>query len=338
MRRLAAFTCLAVLAFGEPDAHAIRRRQVVTFELETPPVGPSAPSTRGPHAGSHGSTILADAHGLLVAERTVGAVIRAGRDGAAKGRVELHPGLGELVGDGNGLVFVADRAADRVVKLSPGDADGQRLAVIAEAAITEPHGLALTPDGATLLVTSVANQELVAVDVAALSIRWRVPLAPEPRGVAVTSDGKQAVVGFLSSGALAVVDLASAGAKVRWQALNPRDQVDVIEDETVDEEDPRSALVARGAELFRRRGDFMLAHASTPPPLDSCHPEGRADGLSWRLGPSVLQTPMLAGRLTGTAPFKWDGQDGAPPRAGRSAAWCSSSRASTTTRSTPTSR
>jgi mono/diheme cytochrome c family protein len=506
MRRasLVVFTCLAVLALGEPDAQAIRRRGDVVFELETRPVGPIAPQTRGPHAGSHGSTVVADAHGLLVAERTVGAVIRAGRDGAAKGRVELRPGLGEIVGDGKGLVFVADRAADRVVKLNPGDAAGQGLEVVAEARIAEPHGLALTPDGATLLVTSVANQELVAVDVQGLSIRWRVALAPEPRGVAVTSDGKQAVVGFLSSGALAVVDLASAGTKLRWQPLNPRDQVDVIEGETFDEDDrgelraeirearsrfqvptstgrrharvvyavgvvagdrivaphqlatpqlvrqpdaeqqdsyggaesipplvhrvafvgrpealrseamfaridvhqpralaydhardtlyvggygddrvlaiggasqqapraawafvqglprgqqcgidglvvdgdrlwahcdltrrlmaidrapaserpraeawtigpelapnPRPALVARGAELFRRGGEFRLSGGGVLA-CASCHPEGRADGLSWRLGPSILQTPMLAGRVVGTAPFKWDGQD-----------------------------
>jgi mono/diheme cytochrome c family protein len=41
----------------------------------------------------------------------------------------------------------------------------------------------------------------------------------------------------------------------------------------------------------------------------SCHPDNRADGLSWRIEKRALQTPLLAGRLVGTHPFKWDGTD-----------------------------
>jgi DNA-binding beta-propeller fold protein YncE len=41
----------------------------------------------------------------------------------------------------------------------------------------------------------------------------------------------------------------------------------------------------------------------------SCHPDGRADGLSWRIDKQELQTPVLAGRVLGTHPYKWDGGD-----------------------------
>ncbi|HEX3759497.1 MAG TPA: c-type cytochrome [Kofleriaceae bacterium] len=41
----------------------------------------------------------------------------------------------------------------------------------------------------------------------------------------------------------------------------------------------------------------------------SCHPDSRADGLSWRIEKHELQTPLLAGRLVGTHPYKWDGGD-----------------------------
>jgi DNA-binding beta-propeller fold protein YncE len=41
----------------------------------------------------------------------------------------------------------------------------------------------------------------------------------------------------------------------------------------------------------------------------SCHPEVRADGLSWRIDKHELQTPLLAGRVVGTHPYKWDGGD-----------------------------
>ena len=39
----------------------------------------------------------------------------------------------------------------------------------------------------------------------------------------------------------------------------------------------------------------------------SCHVDGRADGESWLIHGERLQTPMLAGRIAGTAPYKWDG-------------------------------
>ncbi len=41
----------------------------------------------------------------------------------------------------------------------------------------------------------------------------------------------------------------------------------------------------------------------------SCHPDGRDDGLSWKIEKNTLQTPLLAGRLVGTHPYKWDGGD-----------------------------
>ena len=41
----------------------------------------------------------------------------------------------------------------------------------------------------------------------------------------------------------------------------------------------------------------------------SCHPDNRADGLSWRIEKHELQTPVLAGRMVGTHPYKWDGGD-----------------------------
>jgi len=41
----------------------------------------------------------------------------------------------------------------------------------------------------------------------------------------------------------------------------------------------------------------------------TCHPDSRADGLSWRIEKRELQTPVLAGRVVGTHPYKWDGGD-----------------------------
>jgi DNA-binding beta-propeller fold protein YncE/cytochrome c553 len=59
---------------------------------------------------------------------------------------------------------------------------------------------------------------------------------------------------------------------------------------------------------------MVLFHSATPQISEhgavacaNCHLDGRADGLSWRIEGRTLQTPILAGRLVGTAPYKWDG-------------------------------
>jgi mono/diheme cytochrome c family protein len=72
------------------------------------------------------------------------------------------------------------------------------------------------------------------------------------------------------------------------------------------------ALVARGRSLFYQtdnqgiatwkegciRGGLACA---------SCHIDGRDDGMTWQLERGPRQTPMLAGRLLGTAPYGWEG-------------------------------
>ncbi len=54
------------------------------------------------------------------------------------------------------------------------------------------------------------------------------------------------------------------------------------------------------------RAEINRGHAIT---CATCHPEGRADGLSWEIQVNVLQTPILAGRVAQTAPYKWAGSD-----------------------------
>lgn len=503
---VAAGSTAAVVA----QAHVVRANgSSRDMSPEGPPVGRRAVPKAGPHVGSHGGTVIADAHGILVAERNAGMVIRSDAEGRPVAALELHEGLGELVHDGSGNIFVADRHADRVVRVDA--PDGATLKAGARIEVREPYGLALTPDGATLLVTSIADHTLSAIDTRTNAVTWSTRLTAEPRGVAVSSDGREAVVGFLSSGALAVVDLAAGGERVRWRSLDPRDHVEIEEEEDGWEEemvqvatvrearsrfevpsntgrrrarnvfavayvghdlvvaphqlstpqmkripssemqdsygggpetvpaivhrlavvdgaggegsragfstllvhqpravaydaardtlyvagygDDRLAAVAdvsqpapylawsaeltrndggrhacgpdgltvegehvwvhcelsrklfrleparltlddktwktekagvlagpelaasrrsdeveRGAELFRRGGDGRISDMGVMA-CASCHADGRQDGLSWRLGKSILQTPMLAGRVVGTAPYKWDGGD-----------------------------
>lgn len=451
--------------------------------------------------GNHGGTIVADAHGFLVVDRGSHSLIRTDREGKALAALTLEGAPGEIVHDGASKLFLADRHGDRIVRVAPGDASGAGLAEQGSVELREPHGLALTPDGETLLATSVAEHELVALDAETLELRWRLELMPEPRGVAVASSGEVAAVGFLTTGSVAFVDLVR-GELMTWQALDPRDHVRLVEkddgwgdtftvarieearsrfavpvetgrrysrgafalaylsddvlvaanqlatpqlrrvpardrndtygggdqsirpmvhrlsmmagdgalgarpnhleipvhqphamaydakedvlyvagygderilavrapssglldlawvaeldgngmkrakaDKTcgadglvldgegglwvhcefrrnlvrVDVKDgsfeagpelaeaKRSELVERGADLFRRSNP-LTSDAGTLA-CSNCHPEARADGLTWRLGKSTLQAPVLAGRVTQTEPFKWDGQD-----------------------------
>jgi mono/diheme cytochrome c family protein len=460
--------------------------------------------------GHHGSLIAADQHGLLVVDTHEGVLLRVDLQGVVQATLRFAPGLGELVQDDKDRVYLADRAGDRVVRIA---ADGKQLAEAGAATLREPHGLALTPDGASLLVTSLADHALVMLDAETLTEQWRVELVAEPRPVAVSPNGRQAVVGFLSSSALAFVDLETRA--VEWRSLDPRDHVIIEEHEVApsfdefdefeggkfetmrigearsryrvpvetgrryarnvarvayigdqaialhqlatpqlrripprthsdsyggggivqgenispliyqmawiaepgtigstvrsvsllnfhlpraiaydsahdrlyiagygndmmlaiaDASQPSAHLLARtqvddgrscgidglvvtgegeqqtlwvhceftralirvgvdatgftmqwtrgeslipdsrgadvvaGAELFRRGGDARVSDSGQLA-CAACHPEGRADGLTWRLGTSILQVPILAGRIVDTEPYKWDGQD-----------------------------
>ena len=75
------------------------------------------------------------------------------------------------------------------------------------------------------------------------------------------------------------------------------------------------SLIASAMTAKQHQG-MVLFHASDPQISErgslacaSCHPDNRADGLSWRIDKRELQTPLLSGRLVGTHPFKWDGTD-----------------------------
>jgi cytochrome c peroxidase len=62
---------------------------------------------------------------------------------------------------------------------------------------------------------------------------------------------------------------------------------------------------ALGRELFHTTGDPRIS--SDGRACASCHPDGRDDGLVWATPDGPRQTPTLAGRLAGTAPYGWNG-------------------------------
>jgi DNA-binding beta-propeller fold protein YncE/mono/diheme cytochrome c family protein len=67
-------------------------------------------------------------------------------------------------------------------------------------------GLAVTPDGATAVVTSAWTHTVSVVDVRAMRVKWSKEVDREPRGVVVLPDGERAYVSHLVGSALTRVD------------------------------------------------------------------------------------------------------------------------------------
>ncbi|HUJ63587.1 MAG TPA: c-type cytochrome [Kofleriaceae bacterium] len=119
-----------------------------------------------------------------------------------------------------------------------------------------------------------------------------------PDGLAITGDGNVLVwcsftrnverIDFVDAGhALASATKMSPGPTLVASALDDHQHQGLVLFHTAD-----AQISARGA----------MACAT-------CHPDGRDDGLSWRIEKNALQTPLLAGRIVGTHPYKWDGGD-----------------------------
>jgi DNA-binding beta-propeller fold protein YncE len=435
--------------------------------------------------------------GVLVIDDETGTLSLLDKVGKPLGSVNVGRRAGQMAVDRKrNMVFVANRAGDTIEVLKY-DASSQGNARQGNArqghaqkghALTkkarfvtgaEPFGVALTPDGTTLLVTTVAGRALQAFASDTGDVLWSIDIGPEARAVAVSPDSKEAVVSFLGSGAIARIALDTQRlrfeaigatrtvteegvnfgrsknvpqrfarnafaatfvgdtAVVAYQqstpkaiAVNQRESrgtyggsaegnpplvhhlafmprgwnspgrahvrmqmpraiaYDAAQDElliadlatdevirighatkgemaggqrfslqqapnakgvtevcgpkgvaTTDDgnvvvhcslskqvafvnrgdnnsisfspvlaESKMSAAAKRGRILFHKGGDARLSSRGGMA-CANCHPEGRNDGLSWRIEGTDLQTPLLAGRMKGTHPFKWDGQD-----------------------------
>ena len=192
---------------------------VAEFRLEGMPLGGTKAPSLAPHEGSHGGTVVVDDEGVLTIDRDSGKLLRVERGGETLASLDFRPGAGQLVRDArSGAVYLAARHDHRVVRV---DASGDTLEIRDRARLREPYGLALSPDGATLYVTTVADAELVALDTETMRPRWRIDLASEPRGLAVSPDGSRALVSFLSTGVVGNVELGANAGSVSYVTLDP---------------------------------------------------------------------------------------------------------------------
>lgn len=150
--------------------------------------------------------------------------------------------------------------------------------------------------------------------------RWQVPA--RPTGLAVDAEGgrafvwtpHEATVSELKLDGVSAAAAGAAGAGAGERGLKPQRRR-YVPPHTPDELPTSGAMLSpaakRGRLLFHAAGDKRLARDGRA--CASCHPDGRADGITWPTPDGRLQTPMLAGRLKGNAPYGWRGASATVP-------------------------
>lgn len=167
-----------------------------------------------------------------------------------------------------------------------------------------PRVAALGPKGQNLFVGCLGIDQIIEYD--ALSAdprraetrRWAVPAGPT--GLAVAPDGRKLLVWSQFERTLSVID------RTRVAGVVGEPTAELL---TLVLSRPAGAPIrgdiALGRKLFHDVGNRAIS--SDGRSCASCHIEGRDDGLTWATPDGPRQTPVLMGRLTGTAPFGWTG-------------------------------
>jgi DNA-binding beta-propeller fold protein YncE/mono/diheme cytochrome c family protein len=170
-----------------------------------------------------GSTIAAIGERAVTIDADSGKLVLSSPEGNVLDTMALRSNAGHLAADrARGLVYVADRDADRlwVVKIK-----GERLVHERRVATpAEPFGVALTPDGKTVLVTTIADRKLVGYATDTMRQMWSIDIPAEARGIAVRPDGAEALITHLTTGTVTHVTFAgrphSKAPAIRHTALN----------------------------------------------------------------------------------------------------------------------
>ena len=176
------------------------------------------------------------------------------------------------------------------------------------------NGIAFTPDGKRILVTSSeanivslidtaklkqrvkavpAEQLANRLDSAATFVQQRVETEADPTGVVVSRQGDRAYVVNRLDDSLTVINLAASHVEGRIDLGGPKEE----------------SNLRRGEKLFHSakfcfQGQFACV---------TCHPDNHIDGVSWNLETPELGKDRVANRtlrgIAETAPYKWNGHN-----------------------------
>lgn len=159
---------------------------------------------------------------------------------------------------------------------------------------------AATVGKAGLFVTCLGDDAVALFDADAVNPhdvaigRWSVPSGPV--GIALDEAHGRAIVWSQFAHALTSLAVGDGTETPRPFALSSV---------TLPRNTRASAKLERGRALFHATGDDRISGDGRA--CASCHPDGRDDALVWSSPNGPRQTPMLAGRLEGAAPYGWNG-------------------------------
>jgi mono/diheme cytochrome c family protein len=159
---------------------------------------------------------------------------------------------------------------------------------------------AATVGKAGLFVTCLGEDVVALYDAEAINPheiqlgRWSVPSGPV--GIALDEAKGRAIVWSQFAHAITTLAIGDGSDVPRPFALSST---------TLPRATRASAKLERGRVLFHSTGDDRISGDGRA--CASCHPDGRDDTLVWSSPNGPRQTPMLAGRLAGAAPYGWNG-------------------------------
>lgn len=169
-----------------------------------------------------------------------------------------------------------------------------------------PRAAAIDPTTKSLLVTCFGIDAVVAYDAEspapfrAEKRRWTVGSGPS--GVAIDEEKHRGVVWSqfdrtvttFPIGGREMVDERTAPTTIARTALPGL-------------KDKLPAEYALGRVLFHAAGDLRLSGDGRA--CASCHPDGRDDGITWATPEGPRRSIMLAGKVTATPPYSWNGTE-----------------------------
>jgi DNA-binding beta-propeller fold protein YncE len=124
-------------------------------------------------------------------------------------------GLAFIINSGGASISLVDMTAEKELRRIP--------------VLREPHHLALSPDGRSLLVGDTVGNEMLFLDPATASLQKRVPVA-DPYQLAFSPNGKFLVVNGLARNQVDVYDAASMQLLKRFPAATMPSHLDYAPD------------------------------------------------------------------------------------------------------------
>jgi DNA-binding beta-propeller fold protein YncE/mono/diheme cytochrome c family protein len=167
-----------------------------------------------------------------------------------------------------------------------------------------PRSAAIDPQTKSLLVTCFGIDAVVAYDASSASPafaprrQWNVGAGPS--GIAVDALERQAVVFSQFDRTISVIALGGSERDHDRSAPAPVEKTTLASIP-----DGVSPQLIVGRMLFHASGDIRIA--SDGRACASCHPDGRDDAITWATPEGPRRSIMLAGRVSKTPPYSWDG-------------------------------